>query len=98
MSLVFATQLARADALPTPDPDDGAIELPQGFRALVVADNLTPRGKKSGALRFLAIAPNGDIYSKAKGNGLFALSDTNSDGRADIVQEALGPDIILNRY
>jgi glucose/arabinose dehydrogenase/mono/diheme cytochrome c family protein len=88
LALILAP-LARA-ALPTPDPDDGAILLPPGFRALVVADNLT-HGRKIGrntdSLRFLAIAPNGDIYAKNKYSGLFALRDTKGDGRVDVIKE-----------
>ena len=72
-------------ALPTPDPDDGGISLPPGFRALVVADNLTKRFH-AGALRFLTVAPNGDIYGKFYHNGLIALRDTNNDGRADVIE------------
>jgi glucose/arabinose dehydrogenase/mono/diheme cytochrome c family protein len=71
--------LPRAVALPTPDPDNGAIELPPGFRALVVADNL-------GALRFMTVAPNGDIYLKRTDEGITALRDTKGDGRADVIQ------------
>ena len=56
-------------AVPAPDPDDGAIHLPSGFRALVVADNL-------GSLRFMAVAPNGDIYVKTMKEGIVALRDT----------------------
>ena len=69
-------------AVPAPDPDDGAIHLPSGFRALVVADNL-------GSLRFMAVAPNGDIYVKTMKEGIIALRDTNGDGRAD-VKETFG--------
>jgi glucose/arabinose dehydrogenase len=79
--------------LPVPDPDDGAISLPPGFRALVVADNLVA-GRKVGnnaeALRGLAVAPNGDLYVKGKFGNIFALRDTNGDGRADEVKE-FGP-------
>ena len=54
-------------ALPTPDPDDGGITLPQGFRSLVYADNLVV-GKRVGRtqenLRGLAVAANGDLYAK----------------------------------
>lgn len=71
-------------ALPVPDPDDGGLTLPPGFRAFVVADNLVPRFK-SGALRFLTVAPNGDLYAKFYNNGLVALRDTNGDGRADVI-------------
>ncbi len=87
LALVFVSSPARA-ALPVPDADDGAINLPPGFRALVVADNLNrdrAGGKDNDVLRFLSIAPNGDIYAKYHRNGLLALSDTNGDGRADVI-------------
>jgi len=83
---------ARA-ALPTPDPDDGAISLPPGFRALVVADNLVVNrkvGKNAERLRGIAVAPNGDIYAKGKFGPIFALRDTDGDGRADMIKE-FGP-------
>ena len=76
-------------ALPVPDPDNGGITLPPGFRALVVADNLTARrqvGKNKDRLRFLTIATNGDIYVKSYFDGIYALRDTNGDGRADVIQ------------
>jgi glucose/arabinose dehydrogenase len=66
-------------ALPSPDPDDGGIKLPEGFRALVVADNL-------GQLRFLAVAPNGDLYVKTRKEGIIALRDADGDGRAEVKQ------------
>jgi glucose/arabinose dehydrogenase/mono/diheme cytochrome c family protein len=82
-----------AAGLPAPDPDDGAISLPPGFRALVVADNLVV-GKKIGnnseRLRGIVVAPNGDIYAKGKFGGIFALRDTDGDGRADQIKE-FGP-------
>ncbi len=65
-----------AQKLPTPDRDDGAIKLPPGFRAVVVADDLGP-------LRFIAVAPNGDLYAKMRTVGIIALRDTNGDGRAE---------------
>ena len=76
-------------ALPAPDADDGAIELPPGFRALVVADKLNAdpgSGRKTNTLRFLTVAPNGDIYAKYQRGGLLALRDTNGDGRADVIE------------
>jgi glucose/arabinose dehydrogenase len=63
--------------LPTPDPDDDGLKLPKGFHALVVADNLGP-------LRFLAVAPNGDVY--ARHDNIMVLHDTKGDGRLDVVQ------------
>jgi glucose/arabinose dehydrogenase/cytochrome c5 len=93
VSLALARPLSAAAPLPSPDPDDGAIILPPGFRALVVADNLVV-GKRIGntpeKLRGLAIAPNGDVYAKGKFGKIWALRDTNSDGRAELIQE-FGP-------
>jgi glucose/arabinose dehydrogenase/mono/diheme cytochrome c family protein len=80
-------------ALPKPDPDDGAINLPPGFHALVVADNLVVNkkvGNTGERLRGLAVAPNGDIYAKGKNGQIWALRDTDGDGRADLIKE-FGP-------
>ncbi len=63
-------------ALPGPDADNGAITLPEGFGAVVVADDLGP-------LRFLAVRDNGDVYVKTRRGGIIALRDTDGDGRAD---------------
>ena len=90
--LLCATSTAFA-ALPAPDPDDGAIDLPPGFRALVVADRLVV-GRKTGntpeRLRGIAVAPNGDVYAKLAVGGILALRDTDGDGRADLIKE-FGP-------
>jgi glucose/arabinose dehydrogenase len=64
-------------ALPAPDPDDGGIRLPPGFRAVVVADDL-------GSLRFMAVAPSGDLYVKTDEGGILALRDGDGDGRAEV--------------
>jgi glucose/arabinose dehydrogenase/cytochrome c5 len=80
-------------ALPTPDPDDGGITLPSGFRALVVADNLVVNRKSGNTperLRGIAVAPNGDIYAKTRLGPIVALRDANGDGRAEEVKE-FGP-------
>ncbi len=80
-------------ALPAADADDGGIALPPGFRAYVAADNLVV-GKKAGntpeKLRFLAVAPNGDLYAKLVRGNILALRDTDGDGRFDLIQE-FGP-------
>jgi glucose/arabinose dehydrogenase/cytochrome c5 len=93
VSLLASLARLSAAELPTPDPDDGAINLPQGFRALVVADNLVV-GKRVGntpeKLRGLAVAPNGDLYAKGKIGKIWALRDTNADGRIDEIKE-FGP-------
>ena len=77
-------------ALPAPDADDGGITLPPGFRALVYADNLVVNkrvGRSNENLRGLAVAPNGDVYAKGKFGQIWALRDTNGDGRADKIEE-----------
>src|ERR1700722_12441087 len=71
------TGLIARGGLPTPDPDDGGLKLPHGFHALVAADNL-------GGLRFLTVAPNGDVY--ARHNNILALHDSKGDGRFDVVK------------
>jgi glucose/arabinose dehydrogenase len=80
-------------APPAPAADDGAISLPPGFRALVVADDLIV-GRKVGnnaeRLRGIAVAANGDLYAKGQFGGIFALRDTDGDGRADTIKE-FGP-------
>ncbi len=89
VSWLFAATALHA-APPTPDADDGGLILPPGFRALVVADHLTNH-RKIGAdgdqLRFLAPAHNGDLYAKSYRGGIFALRDTDGDGRFDQREE-----------
>jgi glucose/arabinose dehydrogenase len=63
------------------DADNGAIQLAEGFSALVVADSL-------GTARHLVAAPNGDLYvilqqPDANGHCMVALRDTTGDGKAD---------------
>ena len=69
--------------MPNADADNGGLFLPDGFGALVVADNVGPA-------RHLAVNDNGDIYVKLRivegDKGNVALRDTNNDGKADIIQ------------
>ena len=65
-AFVLAFSAPAFAALPAPDKDDGAIKLPPGFRALVVADDLGP-------LRFMTVAANGDVYVKMRTVGIIAL-------------------------
>lgn len=74
--LLAVAPLSHAADLPKPDRDDGSITLPPGFRALVVADDLGP-------LRFMTVAPNGDLYVKMRTVGIIGLRDTDGDGRAE---------------
>jgi glucose/arabinose dehydrogenase len=64
--------------------DNGGIQLPEGFGAAVVADEVAPR------LRHLVVHPSGDLYLKLgklqDGHGILALRDTNDDGRMDLTQ------------
>jgi glucose/arabinose dehydrogenase len=67
----------------TPDTGNGGITLPDGFSALVVADEL-------GRGRHIAVNENGDIYvslrEQDENKGIACLRDTTGDGRADIVE------------
>ena len=63
-------------------PDNGGLVLPDGFCAVVVADEL-------GAPRHLAVASNGDLYVTLRGTrrspgSAMALRDTTGDGVADV--------------
>jgi glucose/arabinose dehydrogenase len=63
-----------------PGVDDVVLQLPAGFKTVVVADGL-------GAARHLTVNSNGDIYVKLarlkNGKGIIRLRDTNGDGKAD---------------
>ena len=66
------------------DPDNGGIQLADGFSAFVVADSL-------GRARHIAVNTNGDIYvalrsTRNEQGGIVALRDTTGDGRADIIE------------
>jgi glucose/arabinose dehydrogenase len=73
-----------AAGLPACDPDNGGLKLPQGFCALVVADNV-------GAARHLLAMPNGDLYVATQGSqghpaGVEGLRDKNGDGKFDVTE------------
>jgi glucose/arabinose dehydrogenase len=89
-AMVASTLLTvHGQGLPKCDPDNGGIRLPQGFCALVAADNL-------GAARHMVTAPNGDLYvalmtsggrgQPQTGGGAVALRDANGDGRFEVVE------------
>jgi glucose/arabinose dehydrogenase/cytochrome c5 len=93
LALLAGLAVRAAGAAPKPDTDDGGIWIAPGFRALVYADNLVANkrvGNSREALRGLAVAPNGDVYAKGKFGLIWALRDTDGDGRADMIQE-FGP-------
>lgn len=64
-------------------PDNDSLQVPSGFRVIVVAKNI-------GAARHIAIRDNGDIYialnSPHQGGSMVALRDTNRDGKADVIR------------
>ena len=92
-ALLLSFASAAFAALPTPDADDGAINLPAGFRAVVVVDNVV-KGRRAGntpeRLRGFTVAPNGDIYAKMVRGKILAMRDTDGDGRVDEIKE-FGP-------
>lgn len=64
------------------EPGNGGLTLPNGFCALVVAENVGPA-------RHLVVSRSGDIYvairnQEKEPGGVVALRDTNGDGRADV--------------
>ncbi len=82
--LIYLIGCQSPTGLPSADPDNGGIFLPDGFKALVVADSI-------GRARHLAINDNGDIYIKLSSSdtisgGIVALRDNNGDGRMDVRQ------------
>ncbi len=82
-AILTAVSCNSSPSLPLGDPDNGGLFLPEGFEAVVVIDSV-------GRARHLAVDEKGDIYMKLRvpneaGQGLVALRDTNSDGKADSV-------------
>ena len=78
--LAFAALDAEAQARPVCDP---GVKLPAGFCAVVVAEGL-------GQPRYVAVAPNGDVFASLRTGGVMALRDADGDGRAE-VQKRFGP-------
>lgn len=81
----------------TGDADNGGLVLPEGFSALVVADDV-------GKGRHIDVNSNGDIYvslsQQNENKGIACLRDTTSDGKADIIVyagEHLGTGIKLHK-
>lgn len=66
-----------------PDKDNAGLKLPDGFSALIYADNI-------GHARHLVINENGDVYvslsNLKNGGGMVCLRDSNKDGRADVIK------------
>lgn len=83
MAVVGCGQEADNSSLAACDPNDGGLQLPDGFCATVVGDTLGPT-------RHLAVAENGDVYAAldrpVDGHGIVALRDTTGDYAADRVE------------
>jgi glucose/arabinose dehydrogenase len=67
-------------------PDNGGIDLPEGFCASVFADEL-------GRARHIDVAPNGDVYVAIapprgvfEGGSVIALRDADQDGVAEVME------------
>ncbi len=80
-----------------PDDDNGGLSLPEGFSALVVAEE-TGRG------RHIAVNENGDIYVSLRDHdenkGIVCLRDTTGNGKADAIEytgEHVGTGIRLHK-
>jgi glucose/arabinose dehydrogenase len=62
--------------------DDFKLQLPSGFRSVMVADSLARN-------RHFVVLDNGDIYMRVSrlvnGKGILVLRDTNGDGKVEIV-------------
>ena len=65
------------------DKDNAGLKLPEGFSAIIYADNI-------GHARHLSINTNGDVYvslsSVKNGGGIVCLRDQDRDGRADLIK------------
>lgn len=65
------------------DENNGGLELPDGFQAVLVAEDVGPA-------RHLTVRDNGDIYlalsEEQDGAGIAALRDTNEDGVAEEIE------------
>ena len=78
--LLVLAALAAGRAPPLCAPDNGGLDLPDGFCASVVASDV-------GDVRHLAVAPGGDLYAATSGGllrgGVAAFRDRDGDGTMD---------------
>jgi glucose/arabinose dehydrogenase len=82
LTAFFIGTLTASAATPACDAGNGGITLPEGFCAIVAADDLGPA-------RHIAVAPNGDVYialqdGRSSPGGVVALRDTKGDGHFDM--------------
>jgi len=84
LSIILVSFRARNEELHLKvQTDNAGLKLPEGFSALIVADNIGPG-------RHIAVNKVGDIYmalsSLHSGKGIAALRDGDGDGKADVVK------------
>ncbi len=85
LMLLACASVRAVEKQPKCDSDNGAIDLPKGFCALVFADEI-------GSARHLTVSEAGDVYVRLReadgehGGTIVALRDTSGDGRADRVE------------
>src|SRR6188472_1635807 len=80
----LAASAQTRSTLPACDPGNGGLKLPEGFCALVAADNL-------GAARHVAVSADGTVYVAIQNRGgdragVIALRDTDHDGKLETVE------------
>lgn len=80
ISIVSFTGKSQNQRLPVPVADNAGLTLPQGFSAIIVADN-------TGEARHIAVTKEGNIYVKLgsvkDGKGILYLQDENKDGKME---------------
>jgi glucose/arabinose dehydrogenase len=84
-ALAVLAMTERGVAAPACDPNNGGLQLPSGFCAVVAHEGV-------GTARHLAVAPNGDVYVALRGQepgGIVALRDKDGDGRLE-TKESFG--------
>ena len=68
-----------------PQPTNGGLFLPEGFKAVVVVDSIEER------VRHMAMTDDGILYGKLRNSnekgGIVALQDKNNDGRAEVIEK-----------
>jgi len=79
--LLVAWLFGACEKLPSGDPDNGGLYLPEKFEAVVVIDSL------EGRARHIVVRENGDLFVKLRfpgdKGGCMVLRDRNGDGKAD---------------
>jgi glucose/arabinose dehydrogenase len=88
--MLIVTPIVSTQSTPKCDADNGGIKLPDGFCAVVAAQNIGPA-------RHLTVAPDGDVFVSLEtsggrgapqtGGGVVALRDADGDGRLETKEQ-----------